>query len=321
VGDASPPHGSPDSRDAVLTPAQCHPRQRYVFAAALPVAAIAIVSLFAGSTWLGGLCRHWSHLAAVLLLLALPLCWPLRRRMLLLAIAALAGAWPWVLTTFHTRAPSTDHGISVLSANLYDFNRRRSEVLASVLAKDADLVGVQEVLADDEARFATRWPYRVWTPGRELLASALLSRHPIIHSTVHDLDGFALIDADVALPEGTLRVLVVHLWSPKKPSSASRRDAQLQRLADLIAERAGPVLLLGDHNCTLASPAIAVLREVGLLPPPGLRPATWPAWLGPCGTDLDQMFGRGVRLSPATPVTLPGSDHRGLHLFLRLDVR
>ncbi len=320
MDDAPQPHGSPDHRDPARTPAQFRRRQRYVFAAALPVAIIAIISLLAGSTWLGGLCRHWSHLAAVLLVLALPLCWPLRRRMLVLGIAAVAGAWPWVLTTLHARAPTTDHGTSVLSANLYDFNRRRNEVLASILASDADLVGVQEVLAGDEAVFAAQWPYRVW-PGRELMASALLSRHPITRSTIHDLDDFALIDADVSLPDGSLRVLVVHLWSPKKPSSANRRDAQLQRLAKLIAERAGPVLLLGDHNCTLASPAMAVLRDVGLLPPPGLRPATWPAWLGPCGTDLDHVLGRSVRLSPATAVNLPGSDHRGLRLLMRLDVR
>jgi endonuclease/exonuclease/phosphatase (EEP) superfamily protein YafD len=320
VDEVPPPPGSSPLRDATATREQLHLRQRYVFAAALPVVAIAGGSLFAASTWVGGLCRHWSHLAAVLLILALPLCWPLRRRMLILGIAALAGALPWVLTALRDRAPTTDHGTSVLSANLYDFNRRRNEVLTSILNSNADLVGVQEVLIGDEAVFAAQWPYRVW-PGRELLASALLSRHPITRSVIHDLDEFALIDADVALPDGSLRVLVVHLWSPKKPDSARRRDAQLRRLAELIAERAGPVLLLGDCNSSLVSPAMTVLREAGLRPPAGLRPATWPAWLGPWGTDLDQVLGRGVRLSPASVVDLPGSDHRGLRLLLHLDVR
>ena len=294
---------------------------RYLFAAALPVLAIAVVSLVAAPTWIGDLCRHWSHLAALVLLIAIPCCWHMRRHRLALIAGVLAGAWPWIASASGERAVPTTAGTPVLTANLYDFNRRRPEVIAAVRATGAEVVALQEVTPADREALAAHWPHQVWPDDRELFASALFSRHPITRSQVHDLDGFACIEAEIGLPDGVLRVLVVHLRSPKKPDSWSRRDRQIQSLAGMVRRDAGPVLLLGDCNCTWSSPATAELRAAGLRAASGLRPATWPAWLGPLGTDLDHILARGLGLSALTPLSLPGSDHRGLRGVVRLHPR
>jgi endonuclease/exonuclease/phosphatase (EEP) superfamily protein YafD len=290
------------------------PWSRWLFAAALPFAAIALAAPFATWNWLAGLCLHVSWQSVLALLPALLFQRRRRVRAAILLLAAACGLWPWMnaARTARALAPVSDV-LNIASANLYDFNPTRSAAVAAVADLDVDLLGLQEVLPADHAVLAGRWPYQVWTRERDLLASALLSRHPIAWSMVHDLEGFALVDALVMAPRGLLRVYVTHVYSPKRPQRAVARDRQLEQVARLVAESVQPVLLLGDFNLSAAAPewrtfstAAAVRR------PPGIGPATWPAWLGPLGLDLDHIVGRDVALAPLSTFAIPGSDHRGL---------
>lgn len=287
---------------------------RWVFFAALPFALIATGSLFAPWLWIGELCVHVSGLAALALVPALGVC---RRRPVPVAILLLAliiGCWPWWRSAQEPRAPiASQPTVTVATVNLYDFNTQRDAALARLGELRADVLAVQEVHPSDHQPLLKRWPHMVVSEDRRLLASALFSRHPIVWSFVHDLSGFALIDALVQTPSGQVRIYVAHLQSPTSPTRLANRTRQLKELALLIRESAEPVLLLGDLNLGSVSPRwSAFANEAGIHLPPGGSPGTWPAWLGPAGVDIDHVAGRGLAFTPLDTIAIPGSDHRGL---------
>ncbi|UVY83428.1 endonuclease/exonuclease/phosphatase family protein [Brachybacterium sp. NBEC-018] len=156
---------------------------------------------------------------------------------------------------------------------------------AAIAATGADLVALQEVdvrfgersLHEDQAallgealgmhvRFGAAIP-RGEGDGYGL---ALLSRAPIGEAVMHPLPGASgprplreprgLLDAQVELPgEGTVRVLVTHLDHDHR----SHRDVQVREILRLVAEDAGPVVLLGDLNADPSAPELAGLRLRG----------------------------------------------------------
>lgn len=88
---------------------------------------------------------------------------------------------------------------------------------------------------------------------------AVLSRFPIIGSTVHDLPRCeralhprVMLETQVTTPWGPLRVYSTH----------TERDAcQHERIAELVVARRGPLpsILMGDFNATDATPSMAAL--------------------------------------------------------------
>ena len=268
---------------------------------------------------MAGLCLHLSWQASLALLPATIVVRRHRGRAGFLLVAMMVGFWPWVLAAYAVRTPLANHdSLKIATGNLFDFNEQRSIMLDTLLHLDVDLLAVQEVLREDEAALTARWPhasgpYAVWNHDRELLGSALLSRHPIMWSHIHDLEGFALIEALVRTPSGVLRVFVVHLASPKRPTRAAIQDRQLIRLAHLVQASVEPVVIVGDFNLSSGAPQWRRFTTTAQVQrPPGISPGTWPTWLGPFGIDIDHIAGRGVGFSPLQVWTIPGSDHRGL---------
>ena len=288
--------------------------QHFLFAAALPLAALALATPFAAWSWLAGLCLHLSWQASLALLPVMIAVRRHRGRAGFLLLAMMVGFWPWVLASYASRAPlAHDDSLKIATGNLFDFNEQRSTMLDVIGRLDVDLLAVQEVLKEDEAILTASWPHAVWNHDRELLGSALLSRHPIPWSHIHDLEGFALVEALVRTPGGDLRVFVVHLASPKRPTRAAIQDRQLIRLAQLVHASAEPVVIVGDFNFSSGAPQWRRFTTTAQLQrPPGISPGTWPTWLGPLGIDIDHIAGRGVGFSPLQVWTIPGSDHRGL---------
>jgi vancomycin resistance protein VanJ len=284
---------------------------------------IAVASVLAPWWWVGELGVHCSGLAAIALLPALMVCWRRPAWMAVLLATMGIGCWPWWRSAREPRAAVVHQAsFSVATANLYDFNQQRDTALASIGAMPVDVLAVQETHPSDRHSLLQRWSYAVLTEDRRLLASALFSRHPIVWSFVHDLDGYALVDALVQTPTGLVRIYVAHLQSPTSPARLANRTRQLHQLALLIRESAEPVLLLGDLNLGSVSPRWSTFtREADLRRPDGRTPATWPAWLGPAGTDIDHVAGRGVAFGPLEAFTIPGSDHRGLRTVCALERR
>jgi endonuclease/exonuclease/phosphatase (EEP) superfamily protein YafD len=288
---------------------------------ALGPAAVVVVGCTAALWWPGELMVHWTLHASLCLVPAVAALARHRRWAGALLLVMLVGAAPWVRAAYEPRALPAPGLVAarleVATANLYDFNVDRSAAFDGVLAQGGDLIGLDEVHPSvDGARMGVdrRWPFQVMTKPPSILHVALLSRYPLIDTRLHDLDGVGLIETTLVLDGGRrVAVLVTHPSSPTSPAAARRRNRHYGEIARLIAARHGPVLVLGDLNCTVAAPAWSGFLELtGLRRAAGTEPATWPSFLGRCGIGIDHILVRDAGVEGEEAFTIPGSDHRGL---------
>ena len=303
--------------------------RRYLLILSLPLVALCLLAPTAG-WWFPGELAASASLHAALLLLPVLIVW--RRSALIgggLLLITLCGAMPSLLAAWEPRAPvasATATGISVACANTYLYNERavRPAAIAAALEGTPDIVVMAESIASVDRPLVSleTYPYQLWQPQlrrkwRDCVV--LLSRFPITSSTVHDADTQPFLEAELDVAGKPLHVIAVHTMSPVSPAQLIERNAQLTGIGTLVASLNGPVLLLGDCNLTVASPAWRALRDrSGLRRAAQPEPATWPDVLGPFGITIDHIVGRGLALGPQTSFDIPGSDHRGLRGTIEL---
>ena len=141
--------------------------------------------------------------------------------------------------------------------DLIDTARRRPLLLAALDRVDADLVALQEV-QPDLLDLLVRSP---WLRSRYTLSSGpgagevdhdgllLLSRLPVREAGRLDLGPHkAVVALSVESGAGPLVVAVTHLTSDHTENGAARRDRELARIAEALAQVDGDVVLLGDLN-------------------------------------------------------------------------
>lgn len=280
--------------------------------AALPALGLVLAALAPTGLWPMPLFRHWApHLAVAVL----PLwCWKGRRPWpgAAIAVLTLAALWPWLLAVYAPRSPQPAAAGSATAqvANLYYGSKVHDRALAAI---SGDLVALVETVAGDRDRLRRdpRWPFQRWVEPRHYGGLALLSRWPM-RSHEESYGGAPLISAQVETPWGSVRVLAVHTWSPVSPGAMGRNQMQFRELLGAAEGSAGPLLMMGDLNASPAEPGLLRLRDAGLLPAAGGKPATWPSWFGPCGITIDHVLARGLAIGDARAVDLAGSDHRSL---------
>lgn len=287
-------------------------RRALLATAALPVAGLALAALAPTGWWIACLAMHW---APQLALLAMPFwCWQGRAwkvglGMLLLIAAAL---WPTVLATFAVQAPAPSGTITVTTANLYYHSTHHAEAIARL---DGGLVALIETRAEDHALVMAdpRWPHQHWQRPRNIAGMALLSAFPMQAKNL-ELGRCYGIDARIAMPWGTQRVIVLHAWSPIGSARCAGNHRQLAELAGLAETEPGTLLVMGDLNATPGTAGMALLRATGLRPPHGGEVRTWPSQLGHFGIAIDHVLARGLALGDATAIDLPGSDHHAVRV-------
>ncbi len=249
--------------------------------------------------------------------------------------------------------------LEVLSLNLWNVSgpvRRRMDALASELRRrPVDLVALQEVSTIDgrtqaaALAAAAGYPHvhddRAWRSRRRQEGLAVLSRHPIAPLAVTELPSVRRdqprILQRVRLEVGDRRLLVANTHLTFRRRDGRRRARQAQVVRDVLAQDAGPRLLLGDLNDVAGSPALRVLTD----PPPAgaglvdIADRASGARLGPtfslrnryarllpwlCGRRVDHVLGDPALQAPRAEVVFTGddapvvSDHYGLRVTIAL---
>jgi len=238
-----------------------------------------------------------------------------------LAVAALGPARAPALV------PGEGRSVTLLFANVKATNREPEALAAALIAARADILATAETpRAVAEALNAT-YPYSLVSEiPPETARTALWSRFPIrdgalyLDNTVAPTGASAVID----LGEGaTLGLIAGHFSRPSEAELA----VQIEALGPMAAALPRPLAVIGDFNAAPWSHAVRRAAEVTGTRILGGYRITWRGWyrtpvgwiLEPWGHQIDQaLVSEGLGVASVETLPLPGSDHRGLMLELRV---
>lgn len=241
--------------------------------------------------WVFELTTHFIEQACVLAA-GVTLLLLLRRHGRLAAISGaltLGTAAEW-LTYIRAETPSgvsvveTSECMVVVSANVYSKNRNAEALSQWLQESQADVIFLCEVdpwWAAQIATWKSDWPHQIIHPRPDNFGLALISRHPIVDSHLFDLDGpIPAVDCRVQSPSGEWTIVGLHPFPPVGRAALHLRNQQLQTAAAHIKTLAKPCVVVGDLNCTPASPMFQdFVTATGLVDSCrrfGWQP-TWPA--------------------------------------------
>ena len=240
------------------------------------------------------------------------------------AVAGAAMAQP---LTVRRPQPPVAAGVppfTVLHANLLYDNVHMWDVGPALRPLGVDIATFSEYTPSHasilrHSGLAEDYPYRVERPSPHASGTALWSRYPVVERPTTRTRNHTIV-ADVALPGGDVRIVVIHTQSPIDHHRQWTRD--LQRLAALSVT--SPALMTGDFNASWWHPEFRELlhrgwrdahRELGR----GLS-CSWPTdqWrpasrFHPPFVRLDHaLVDDGLVVLEVADVDVPGSDHRGI---------
>lgn len=234
-------------------------------------------------------------------------------------------------TARHIRpGPTSEVRLVVAIANVLVSNPKAKEVIAGL--PDADVIGLLETppswtsaLDTAEARWPQQWRDLQNNPsGMSVLG----------HTDIESVDWFTLtpgempaLHMELDLQGEEVHLLVVHTMSPQSVSKLKTRDAQFKKLAQVINDLKGNLVLIGDLNASTWSPSLTtLLYETGLRASratsgmSGTLMGTWPSRFPSfLRVPIDHCFIRGNIESLSNELfDIPGSDHVGLLVELAI---
>lgn len=238
------------------------------------------------------------------------------RRAWLGTLAGIAAAVVWAvafLPGILPLTPATAGGgerVSVLSQNLRGAAGDPESTARAALDRSPDLIAFQELDAASRAPVAAvldeAYPHSV-----AVGTLGLWSRFPIDDLEPLDLGlgWYRAMRADLASPEGPIRIYAVHAASARI-FSHEQRDEMLTELADLVRDDpSGRVVALGDFNAgsedRVLAPLLDEVREPNQTS--GGFGFSWPRRFP--FVRLDHVLVRGFEATDAETVRLGDSDH------------
>jgi endonuclease/exonuclease/phosphatase (EEP) superfamily protein YafD len=243
------------------------------------------------------------------------------------------------------KRPGDGRPLTLLYANLWDRNPQPKALAAMLRAAGADILITSETprtVVEGAGGLSTAYPYHLVHSGTgEVLRTAIWSKYPLhngelyLNNTVAptgaaaiaDLGGGAtlgLIGAHFSRPfEGLHRTQIEALGPMAQKLAAQKLTAQ--KLTAQKPDR--PLIIAGDFNASPWIPAVARAAEVTNTRILGGYRITWKGDyqtpLGPLtepwGHQIDQMLlSSGIGVETVETLALPGSDHLGLLVRLRI---
>lgn len=164
----------------------------------------------------------------------------------------------------------------------------------------------------------SRFPHRLQVPQLGNFGIAPYSRVPVESVSCFPLvqEGFPAIEAKLGGRFRNWTVLGVHVSPPVSAVASNLRNVQFAELANRVHSQGGPLVMVGDLNCTRWSPYFSqLLRASGLADSQvggGYQP-TWPQQLPALKIPIDHCLTTSDLRVTRRWLTDPiGSDHLGL---------
>jgi endonuclease/exonuclease/phosphatase (EEP) superfamily protein YafD len=235
----------------------------------------------------------------------------------LVAVVNLALVIP--LYTGAIRSPATsDRSLRAMLINVYRGNRDHAAVLDTIDRHNPDFVIAEEVNQRWMQVFRTlreHYPHVVSQPREDNFGIVLLSKHPIVESSVINVGriGLPTILARFDVKGDEFFLLGTHAVPPVSSKYARLRNEHLAAIPEIVAALDAPVLLLGDLNVSPWSFHFRrLIRDSGLRDGSqgrGVQP-TWPTHMLPLLIPIDHcLHSPGIDLVDKTVAAHVGSDH------------
>ncbi len=231
--------------------------------------------------------------------------------------------------------PGDGRPLTLLYANLWDRNPQPQALAAMLRALDADILITSETtrsVVEGAGGLRAAYPYRLVTSGAgEALRTAIWSKFPLrdgelyLNNTVAPTAAAAIADLGGG---ATLSLIGAHFSRPFERLHQVQAEALGPIAKKLGRARLGhPLIVAGDFNAAPWSWVVARAAEVTGTDVLGGYRVTWkgsyPTPLGPLpepwGHQIDQiLLSEGIGVEAVGTLSLPGSDHRGLLVRLRI---
>lgn len=304
------------------------PRRVWAIIVLATLTLVTALSLGGALWWLLDL---FSHFHAIYFWLAVVMCVvmaALRSWRLVAWAGALVAFEGMLLLPLYVGAEAPTPGsprLRVVSYNMLRSNPHAPEAAAHIAALAPDVVVLLEVTPAQLPVFTAALPgwHHVAVPREDPFGIAVFTRRAPIGSEVLDLGPSSTpsLEVQYEVDGRTVAIAAAHPPPPLSARMSHARDGMLRALSTWAAEQEGPALVMGDLNATRWS---AVMREILGTGPLrsthqfGLQ-GTWPTFLGPLATPIDQALVAGP-VEPVSQTVEPafGSDHRMLLVELEL---
>jgi endonuclease/exonuclease/phosphatase (EEP) superfamily protein YafD len=219
--------------------------------------------------------------------------WIVRKQRIpaLVAAALLVGTLPAVFRysrmdpgQANPQSGSGNMTLTVASWNVHSSNPTRERAVVWLRDCPVDILLLTEVnpgWAKTLKEVTARWPHQICEPRAGGAGIWLLSRWPL---TGLEAGGISAgekrpwIGCTVQGPQGPVRLMGMHPRTPRGGDRFHERNAQLDKAADFAAASTGPVVVLGDFNCTPFSPWFDRLLERGRLKDSAMGFGLVPTW-------------------------------------------
>lgn len=294
------------------------------------LAALAVVAGFGGEWWpvLDLVAAFRPHLAALGVVLAIVAAvgrhWRAGAIALGAAALAVAGLGPALEPAAR---PGGERTLTLLYGNVHDRNGEVAALAERLLAAGADVLVTSETPRALAERLSARYPHGL-VSGSDgpTKRTAIWSRHPLRDRRLH-LDNTVAPTGASAVVElgGGLRAGLIggHFSRPTE----AVQPRQLAGLGEIAAGLPRPLIVVGDFN---AAPWTATLAQAAELTETRVVGGYRVTWRGdyrtplgrlpePWGHAIDHVLvSEGVGVVAVDTLPLPGSDHAGLLVRLRL---
>jgi endonuclease/exonuclease/phosphatase (EEP) superfamily protein YafD len=230
---------------------------------------------------------------------------------------------PWYLSDSAADAAANGKSIRLMNANVLARNERYDRLRQIINDEQPDIIFLQEVspewLTALEA-IQEDYPFHYAEPRHNNFGIAVYSRLPldaVTHVDSPPLD-YPTIIATMTVDGSRLTLVNTHPMIPLDRSGFEARNHQLASIAAIVAAVKGGVVLSGDFNTSMWSPAYQQLEEVT-----GLRNArqgngilpTWPTFMPFAMIPIDHtLVSEEINVVDLRTGASLGSDHLPLIL-------
>ena len=223
---------------------------------------------------------------------------------------------PYVIPKFQN-SPIPDDALTLMTANMMYGNRSPKKLLTAIDQADPDILVLQEMSASNQQKTASLWekfPYASDQPNGGSQEVLVFTKIPLdsVKYVNGDKPWRSEAETTLTIDGQSITVLGIHPKAPMSASRFTRRNAELDQIAERVSAYDLPIIVAGDMNITPWTPIFrSFLRTAGLNDGRKRRGFnfTWGPDSLPKMIPIDHVLYRGVYLHSFTSGPNTGSDH------------